>query len=98
VEQPLPDGPSLMQNCGVQAGRRTVSGSVTAGSREAAENWAKGKRALLFKQRQNPPSPGFEQPPKLDVETAYLPRNGAAVRVFRLSFIFGEVLPGYGMQ
>jgi hypothetical protein len=97
VEQPLPDGPSLMQNCGVQAGRRTVSGSVTAGSREAAENWAKGNRALLFAQRQNPPSPGFEQPLKLDLESMYLPRSGTAVRLYRLSFTFAEVLPAYGL-
>jgi hypothetical protein len=97
VEQPLPDGPSLMQNRGVLAGRRTASGSVTAGSREAAENWAKGNRALLFAQRQNPPSPGFEQPPRLDMESAYLPRTGTAVRVYRLNFTFAETLPDYTM-
>ena len=36
-----------------------------------------------------------EQPPKLDVESAYLPRSGTAVQVFRLSFTFAEVLPEY---
>jgi hypothetical protein len=48
VEQPLPDRPSLMQNSGVQASWRTASGAVAAGSHEAAETWAKAKRALLF--------------------------------------------------
>jgi hypothetical protein len=44
-------------------------------------------------QPQNPPSQGFEQPPKLDVKSAYLPRSGTTARIYRLSFIIAEVLP-----
>ncbi|HVY71763.1 MAG TPA: hypothetical protein VHH73_17660, partial [Verrucomicrobiae bacterium] len=47
VSQPLPDGPDVVQDCGIQAGRRVVGGTVSASTRAIAEAWTKRKRLLL---------------------------------------------------
>ena len=45
---PLPDGPSVPQDCGIEPGRRTVSGSVTAATELAAMAYVKKVKGLPF--------------------------------------------------
>ena len=47
VLQPLPDGPSVAQNCGTEPGSRTVRGSVSATSEALCTVWMNQKLALL---------------------------------------------------
>jgi hypothetical protein len=41
VNQSIPDGPAVIQDCGIEAGTRVISGSVTATNETAAKEWVK---------------------------------------------------------
>lgn len=98
VAQPLPynangsGGVSVMQACGVQEGRRVVSGYCCSAILATAEAWAKAQRALL--------AGTYEQPPQMTTGYAFAPfTTGVAtgpqanVRVYRVAFSFSEILP-----
>jgi len=93
VVQPVPDGPSVVQDCGIEPGRRTVSGFCTAATSAAAITWAKA--------RWTPTEGGFATPPKIDVASMLLPRIGTGagtVRLYKAAFTFAEILPNYSLS
>lgn len=91
VEQPLPDRASLFQDCGIEPGHRSVSGSVKATTRVTAEAWAKKCRNALI-------SGDYEEPPRVSVTHKFLPLtdgvvSGANVKLYECSFNFSERIP-----
>jgi hypothetical protein len=105
VAQPLPrtapgvGGISIVQDCGVEPGRRSVRGSVTAATYAAAKAWADAQRSLLTGDIDGNHYP---QPEVLEPAYEFVPRiegvvrgGGSNVRVVRLSFTFDEILPNY---
>lgn len=92
-------GVSVVQDAGVEAGRRRVSGSVTAATEAAALAWANTQRGLLTGDNNGN---RYELPPRRGVTFAFVARtdgvargNGANVQVFRVAFEWGEILPLY---
>jgi hypothetical protein len=106
--QPLPfaadgsGGVSIVQPTGIEAGGRTVRGSVTAATKATAEAWAWQQQSLLT----GDDAGGlYPQQPEMETDYEFVPRiNGiiqgvnANVRVYRVNFTFGEILPWYPAQ
>jgi len=92
-------GVSIPQPSGVDPGSRTVSGSVTAGTLATAQAWAVAQRALLTGDalggsypRQEEWETDYEFVPRIDgIPTG----DTANVRLYRVNFTFGEILPLY---
>ncbi len=92
-------GVSIPQPSGVDPGSRVVSGSVTAGTLATAQAWAVAQRALLTGDalggsypRQEEWETDYEFVPRIDgIPTG----NTANVRLYRVNFQFGEILPLY---
>lgn len=110
AEAYLAEAVSVVQDCGIEPGRRTVRGSVTAASLAAAETWAKGKRLMLtgWKLPAETAYTHNKFPERMETQYVFKPRvngiarrdlDGAAenARVWRCSFAFGEVLCYYPM-
>jgi len=92
-------GVSIPQPSGVDPGSRTVSGSVTAGTLATAQAWAVAQRALLTGDAQGGSYPRQEE---WETDYEFVPRidgiptgNTANVRLYRVNFQFGEILPLY---
>ncbi|MDE2103516.1 MAG: hypothetical protein KGL39_40120, partial [Patescibacteria group bacterium] len=105
AEQPLPfdsnggGGVSILQPAGIQSGSRQVRGHVTAATLAAAQAWAWQQRQLLTGDENGVLAP---LPPELENDYQFAPRvngivsgDGQNVRLFRVSFTFGELLPYY---
>ena len=103
--QPLPfdsnggGGVSIIQPAGVQEGSRTVRGTVTAATLADAQAWAWKQQALLTGDADGTKAP---LPPELENDFEFAPRvngvtngTGQNVRLFRVSFTFGELLANY---
>jgi hypothetical protein len=103
--QPLPfdsngaGGVSIVQPAGVAEGGRTVRGTVTAATLAVAQAWAWKQQALLTGDDDGTFAP---LPPEVENDYEFAPRvNGVAsgagqnVRLFRVTFTFGEILPDY---
>ena len=93
------DGVSIVQPAGHEPGSRTISGSVTCGTRATAETWAKRQRALLTGDRLGNK---HAQPEKWEAEFTWAARTDgivsgatANVQVVRVTFTFAEILPYY---
>ncbi len=91
VVQNIPDGRPIIQNCGYNAGGRTVTGKVQATSRAAAEAWAASQRSLL--------EGTYELPPSIQTDFRFLPLTtgivageGANVMICEVGFRFSEIL------
>jgi len=92
-------GVSIPQPSGVDPGSRVVSGSVTAGTLATAQAWAIAQRALLTGDalggsypRQEEWETDYEFVPRIDgIPTG----DTANVRLYRVNFQFGEILPLY---
>jgi hypothetical protein len=108
VLQAIPDGPSVVQNCGTTEGGRTVTGSVKSSSKAAAEAWAWRKRKLLAAQSTSGAAgvTAFELAPKLTTTFAWQvlvdgvasqSREGGTtadnVKVYTTTFQFAETVP-----
>jgi quinol monooxygenase YgiN len=92
-------GVSIPQPSGIEPGSRTVTGSVTAGTLATAQAWAMAQRALLTGDQNGG---NFPQPEQWDTDYEFVPRvdgvakgNGENVRLYRVNFIFAEILPLY---
>ena len=109
VVQPVPratdgtGGVSIVQDGGLTEGGRTVRGSVTAASLAAAQDWAIQQRVLLGVDADGN---GYRLPEEMETDYEFVPRtDGVAVvvdgegeinvRLWRVSFTFGEILPNY---
>ena len=103
--QPLPfdangaGGVSIVQPAGVQEGGRTVRGTVTAGTLATAQAWAWKQKALLTGDADKTAAP---LPPEMENDYEFVPRTdgivsgaGQNVRLFKVNFTFGEILPDY---
>jgi hypothetical protein len=103
--QPLPydanggGGVSIVQPAGVQEGGRTVRGSVTAATLATAQSWAWQQQGLLTGDADGTQA---SLPPEMENDYEFAPRvngivegEGENVRLFRVSFTFGEILPNY---
>lgn len=103
--QPLPFNPdgtggvSIPQPSGLEHGSRSVTGSVTAGTFATAQAWGKAQRTLLTGDALGGKYPqpekwttGYQFVPQIDG----IPKGaGANVKLFKVGFAFGEVLPLY---
>lgn len=100
IPQPLPfdangtGGLTVVQPSGIQEGGQTIRGSVTAPDQATAIAWAKIQRTLLVGT--------YPQPEEWDWDYEFVPRiqgvvKGANpnVRLYKLNFTFGEILPNY---
>lgn len=92
-------GYSVPQDLSVQEGNRTVRGSVTAGDLGTAQAWARKQRALLTGDADGG---SFPTPERMETDYEFVPRidgvvvgTGQNVRLFRVNFVFGEILPNY---
>jgi len=105
IEHPLPrygdgtGGVSIVQDGGQTCGKREVRGSVSAPTLAAAQNWAWQQQSLLTGDNSDN---NYPTPPQLDNEFEFIPRfDGVAygatanVKVYRVSFSLGELLPNY---
>ena len=96
----IPDGPSVMMNCGTEPGTRTVSGSVSASTETAAMVWVQTAKALAFPSGTgggSAPANRYLQPAKLTRAFEFIPLLSGAGRgnfkVCKVSFTFAETLP-----
>jgi hypothetical protein len=92
-------GVAIPQPTGVEAGSRTVTGSVTAGTFATAQAWAVAQRGLLTGDALGG---NYPQPEQWDTDYQFVPRvdgiptgTGANVQLYRVGFTFGEILPLY---
>jgi hypothetical protein len=92
-------GVSIPQPSGVEPGSRTVSGSVTVGTLATAQAWAVAQRALLTGDKLGGSYPRQEE---WETDYEFVPRidgiatgDTANVRLYRVNFQFGEILPLY---
>jgi len=113
VSQPIPraadgtGGVSIVQDAGLTEGGRTVRGSVTATSLATAKAWAIQQRMFLGVDADGN---GYRLPEEMETEYEFVPRtDGMAmvaageegeinVRLWRVNFTFGEILPNYPAQ
>lgn len=91
VTQNIPSGRAVIQNCGYNAGSRTVSGKVASTSEAVADAWIAAQQALL--------AGTYVHPAMVTTEFKFLPLTtgvarggGANVTVFEKSFRFSEIL------
>jgi len=92
-------GIAIPQPSGLEPGNRTVSGSVTAATLATAQAWAKQQRALLTGDNLGGK---YFQPEQWDNDYEFVPRidgivsgDGSNVKLYRVNFQFGEILPLY---
>lgn len=92
-------GVSVVQPTGLEAGSRTVRGSVTGATRAVCTTWAKDKRTMLTGDLD---SVKYPQPEKWDWDFEIVPRTQGLitgtnpdVKIHRLNFTFAEILPHY---
>lgn len=100
VEQPVPTGASVMQNCGTLPGRRSVRATATASTVAVAEAWCNTTgRALLTGDASSGSYPEAEQ---RTIDYQFVPLvdgvvsgAGANFQASRVTKVFGEILPNY---
>jgi hypothetical protein len=105
VVQPVPRQPdgsggvSIPQDGGINEGTRSVRGSVTAVDLGTAENWAKKQRTLLTGDANGNHfataeewERGYDLLPRVD---GVVKGTGINVKLYKVGFSFGEILPSY---
>jgi hypothetical protein len=92
-------GVSIVQDCGVDAGRRTVRGSAVAATLGTAKEWASAQKSLLTGDAD---AKSYPVPEQLTVDYEFSPLLagvvsgiGANVKMVRVAFTYGEILPNY---
>jgi len=99
VEKPIPDGPSIIQQCGTTCGRRTISCRAVGTTETATLAWVKGIRTALLASVTNPTT-AFEMPPNIKTGFSFLPQiagvprgTGANVKLYETTGMFSELVP-----
>ena len=102
VEKPNPDGTSIIQACGIVAGRRTVHARAAAVTESAARVWVAKQRTGLLTGSGVAGATQWEQPAQVTTVFRFLPLTdgtargtGANVRLFEAVAVFSELLPDY---
>ena len=105
VTRPIPDGPAIIQQCGIVPGRRMVTARAVGTTETSANAWVKKMRGQLLKGDGVAGHPQYEEPPKITTVFRFLPQTdgtprdpGANVRLFECSGVFSEILPVYGLS
>ncbi len=102
---PLPDGPSVPQDCGIEPGSRTVSGTVTAATEAAAMTYVKKIKATPFPTGIGggaAPAERYEGQASRTTDFEFVPLEegigrgtGANVQIWKVAFSFPETLVDY---
>jgi hypothetical protein len=105
VVSPIPDNQSVVQDCGIQEGSRSISGTILAATETAAMAWIGQIRQMAFPSGTGggaAPSVRFHQPPRIVRSFKFLPlltgvpRGGSAnFQVVEVQFQFSELLPNF---
>lgn len=107
VEGMVPDGPSILMNCGTTMATRTISGNVIAATEALGMAWVHSMRSLLFPTVSfatngavATPATRYVQPPRITRSFEFLPftdspdpRNTANHTFAKISFSFSELIP-----
>ena len=100
VERPNPAGASLIQQCGITLGTRTVTARCVATTRTAADTWVRGIRSALLASQNGTDATAVEDPPRVAARMTFLPQtagvptgDSANVRLFEISGTFVERIP-----
>lgn len=98
IEREIPDGVSVMQNCGTASGRRTVTVNCKAVDEASVQQYIRKVRALFI-------TGPYELPPRVNLNYIFLPLSegvatgtGANVKIFIGQAVFVEVLPDFGFS
>ena len=100
VEKMIPDGVSIIQQCGITCGGHTVTARCRATTATAASAWVKGIRTALLLTLNGSTVPAYEDPPRIGTRYGFLPQvagvpagSGANVTVYEVSGSFSERVP-----
>lgn len=99
IEKPIPDGVSILQQCGITLGVHTITARCVATTAAAANAWVRTIRAALM-QSLNGNASALEDPPRISQRYAFLPQiagvptgTNANVTVVEVSATFSEKIP-----
>lgn len=94
VAQGIPDGRSIMQDCGIVEGKRVVTGEVVAITEAAADTWISQQHAHI--------TGPYEDPPEIASDYDFIPGLAGVVAgdgknwaLVAKSFTFAETLPDF---
>lgn len=100
VEKAIPDGPSLVQQCGITLGSRVVTARCRATTATAAAAWVRGIRTLMLASVNGSSVQAYEQPPRISTGYKFLPQiagvptgTGSNVTVYEAVGTFSEWIP-----
>ncbi len=99
----IPDGPSVVQDCGIVPGSRVISGSVIAATEAAAMQFIESMRVLSFPTGTGggvAPATRYQNPPRVGTKFTFIPQSvgvargaGANFQAVQKTFEFSEILP-----
>jgi hypothetical protein len=105
VEKPIPDGPSIIQQCGTTVGVRTVTARCRATTKTAADAWVRGIRTALLASLNGSGVQAYEDPPRIGTRYGFLPQiagvpmgGGANVTIYEVAGTFSERIPELGFS
>jgi hypothetical protein len=103
VAKAIPDGPSIIQQCGTVPGRRVVTARAVGTTETSANAWVKSMRTQLLTGDGVVGDPQYEEPQRITTVFRFLPQtegvprgDGANVRLYECNGVFSEILPSYG--
>jgi hypothetical protein len=105
VQQDVPSGASVMQNCGIIPAVRVISGTVTAATETACMDWIKTQRGTglmaTWPTGVTTPTTTYEDPPQINSSWKIIPLtsnptvrgSGANFQVVETQFRFSQRIP-----
>lgn len=109
VEGMIPDGPSIIMDCGTTMATRSITGTVTAATEALGMAWVHSMKSLAFPTNTllgttngnvALPTTRYHQPPRITRSFEFIPmlsgdpRGGAPNETFvKISFTFSELIP-----
>ena len=103
IEKAIPDGPSIVQQCGTTLGQHTVTARCRATTPTAAAAWVRSIRTALLLSVNGSTVTAYEEPPRISTGYKFLPQiagvpvgNGTNVTVYEMSGTFSEKIPEMG--
>lgn len=105
VAQDIPDGPSIVQDCGITPGSRVISGSVIAATEAACMTFIESMRVLAFPTGTGggvAPTTRYRNPARISTSFTFVPQTsgvprgeGANFQAVKKTFEFSEILPSF---
>jgi len=100
VEKPVPDGASILQQCGTTLGQRTVVAHCRATTKTAADAWVRTIRTTMLASVSGKDGTAREEPPRIVTSYKFLPQvggipagTGANVTLYDTTGTFSEKIP-----